>query len=105
MTQSFLPWWSILIAGFIAGVSVNNKPWYSWWGGFLGASLLWGIYAIYLNYLNHGILATKMGQLFGNLPSSVIILLTALVGGIYGGLGGVTGSNLRKLIYAPKQQV
>lgn len=104
VAQSFV-WWSIVPAGFLAGLLIHNKVWHCWWGGFLGAGLLWGIYAAYLNHLNQGILATKMGQLFGNLPPVALILVTALVGGIYGGMGAFTGGSLRKLFDTSKQQV
>lgn len=38
-----------------------------------------------------------MGRLFGNIPAFIFVVLTLLVGGIWGALGGGLGAELRKL--------
>lgn len=100
--RSLLPWWSIALGGAIAGVLMPRHLGRSFGGGFLGAALLWGGYAAILNASNDSLLAGKMGQLLGGLPAWALIIVTAVLGGIYGGLGGIVGSQLRRVFWAPK---
>ncbi len=93
LSQQFLPWWSLVIIAFIIGWLMGLKGWASFLSGFLAIFLLWGIYAFVLNQGNEGILATRMANL---LPLSgnpiLLILVTAAIGGLVGGLGAATGS-------------
>lgn len=96
--HQFLPWWSIaIIAGlmsFIFHLNVNI----SFWAGFLAAALLWGGYAALINAANGGILSARIGNLFGGVNGFILVVLTGIVGGIFGGLGALTGSLGRKLV-------
>lgn len=98
--QLFFPWWSIAILAALLGfvLKFENSLW-SYMAGFLGVALLWGIYAMYLDMGNAHILSTKMGNLFGKLSSSSMILLTALIGGIVGGFAAATGTLGKKLLH------
>lgn len=89
--QSFLPWWTIAVAAAIIGAIFKLNNLQSFLVGFLGIALLWGAYAAFLNNGNEGILAAKMGALFGGLSAVSLILVTALLGGIIGGFGALTG--------------
>jgi len=93
LSQQFLPWWSLVIVAFIVGWLMGLKGWVSFFSGFLAIFLLWGIYAFVLNQGNEGILATRMANLFplsGN--PLLLMLVTAAIGGLTGGLGAATGS-------------
>lgn len=90
--QSFLPWWSIMLVAGILTLFFQLSTTQRSLAGFLGVFLLWGSYAIYLNMLNSGILAEKMGMLFGGLGGMTLVLITAIVGGLFGGLGAMTAS-------------
>ena len=96
--QSFLPWWSIVLVAVIIGAAFKFSSLQSYLIGFLGVSLLWGIYATFLNNANDGILAEKIGVLFGDLGVTQLIIVTALLGGIIGGLGALTGKLGRGLL-------
>jgi hypothetical protein len=90
--QQLLPWYSIALAGFLAAFLA--KP--SWGGtafamGFLGGALLWGTYSAYLNGQNDGLLAMRLGVTLGGLTPNMMIAVTALLGGIYAGLGAICG--------------
>jgi hypothetical protein len=92
----YLPWWSISVACFIVAVLVVQKPWLAFLSGFLGLLLLWGGLSIWISHNNHHILALKMSQIIAKKESpALLILLTALIGAIVGGLGALTGSFLR----------
>ncbi len=96
--QMISPWWILLpIVALVTG-GMDLKPWKGFIAGFIGVALLWGVYAIVLNTSNDGILAERIGKLFGGISPMLLILITALLGGIVGGLSGLTGSYGRKLL-------
>lgn len=94
----FLPWWIIMVvAGLVGFLFKFQNSLSSYLAGFLAVSLLWGGYAGYLDSANMGILSTKMGKLFGDIPGTQLVYLTGLLGGILGGLSAMTGTLGRKL--------
>lgn len=92
-----LPWWGIAIAGLIAGVSVPQKPFHSWLGGFFGTAILWSLLAWWIDKENAGILSARMAQVLPfNANTGLMLAVTAFVGGLVGGFGALTGAFLRK---------
>ena len=81
----------------MVGLWIKLNGWQSFIYGFIGAALIWGIYATILNSGNGGILASRVGNLFGGMNGITLILVTAIVSGIMGGLGAMTGSLGRQL--------
>ncbi|MBL7790967.1 MAG: hypothetical protein JNK77_01490 [Saprospiraceae bacterium] len=98
LLQLVLPWWGIALAGAIAGAIGTRNLLSAFLAGLLGAALLWGGYAAYLNDLNQGLLAEKMGILLKGVGANGMLILTAIVGGIYGGLGALLGCWARRLL-------
>jgi hypothetical protein len=96
--QLMLPWWIMPIAAAVLALGFNLKAWPAFWGGFLAAALLWGGYAAYINWLNDGIMAGRMGQLLGGLSAPLMVVVTAAFGGLFSGLGGLLGSLGRNLL-------
>ncbi|MEN0002633.1 MAG: hypothetical protein AAF798_00770 [Bacteroidota bacterium] len=92
----FLPWWSVALFAALLSLFVKLSPALAFVAGFLGAALLWGGYAYYLDFLNEGILSARMGILFGGIPGSALPLVTAVFGGLVAGLGALTGSLIVK---------
>lgn len=89
------PWWSMaIIAGLVAAVIHPNGP-QSFFSGFLGIGLAWGISAFMINSQNDSILASQLGDLFGGVGPIALILITAIVGSLLGGFGALTGSLAR----------
>ena len=92
----YLPWWSIAIAALLIGLIIPQRAGRAFLGGFLGIFLLWAIYSFSKDIPNDGILSAKVAQLLPLGGSSILlILVTALIGGLVGGFGGMTGSFLR----------
>jgi len=90
--QQFLPWYSIALAGLLAAFLMKPSSWGTAFAmGLLGGALLWGGYSAYLNEQNDGLLAMRFGITLGGLTPTVMILVTALLGGIYAGLGAACG--------------
>lgn len=98
LLHQFLPWYAMAIAGLLFGVfapvaSAGKAFAY----GLLAGAIVWGFYSGFLNYQNESILATRIGNMFGGLTAWTMVIITALLGGIYGGLGSVTGYWGRRL--------
>jgi cell division protein FtsX len=93
----YLPWWSVAIAAFIVIAFINQRSWKAFLTGFTGVFLLWGVLAWYISSRNEHLLAHKVSIVMiqsDNVP--LLIILTALIGGVIGGLGALTGSYLKK---------
>jgi hypothetical protein len=89
-------WWIIAVAAFIVALLVHQKAWKAFLAGFLGIFILWGILAEWIDIKNEGNLSGKIGELLsvGNYPF-VIVLASALIGGLVGGFAAMSGSYLR----------
>lgn len=98
LAQLFLPWWIFGPIAFLVAAFVFPGSWTSFFSGFLGIALLWGISAGIINSANEGILASKMGELFGGLSPILLILITATIGGLLGGMSALTGRLGRALL-------
>ena len=95
----YLPFWSAGLIAFGVAVLLYQKPGMAYLAGFLGIFLLWGALAWFIDTQNNSILSARMAALFSlGGSSSLLILVTALVGGIIGGLSALSGSFLRKYI-------
>ncbi|HJU45528.1 MAG TPA: hypothetical protein VJ647_02040 [Chitinophagaceae bacterium] len=93
----YLPWWSVAIAAFVVTAFISQRSGRAFLAGFAGVFLLWGALAWYTSSRNEHILAHKVSVMIiqtDNVP--LLVLATALIGGIIGGLGALTGSLLTK---------
>ncbi len=93
--QTFLPWWSIAIAGFVSGIVFTQKPANAFINGFSGIFALWAAVSLYIYFVNQGLLAEKLADLFSLPHGLLVVLMTALIGGICGGLSAITGNFFR----------
>ncbi len=96
----WLPWWSIALAAFIAAILVPQQPGRSFIGGFAGIFILWGFLAWWIDFSNKSILSQKIAQILplgGSVTS--LILSTALVGALVGGLAAATACYGRRLFF------
>ncbi len=98
--QLFLPWWSMVILTFIVGYSIEQKSYLAFFTGFIAVFILWAGYAYFLSSANDHLLAGKVAELMKALTggkTSMLFLITGLLGGVAGGLGCLTGSLTAKL--------
>ena len=98
IAEHFLPWWAIGICAAIIAMGLNLNKITAFLGGFTSISLLWMITATSIDVHTNSILSTKIAPLLGFKSSTLLILLTGLVGGIVGGLGALSGQQLRALL-------
>jgi len=94
LAQLYFPWWAISIVCFLIGGIAGMKGFGSFLSGFLAIALLWGGYAFYLDMETTGILSARMAEIpsVEGLNGQMLILVTAVVGGLVGGMATLTGS-------------
>ena len=88
----WLPWWSLAAVAFVCRALAGLRPASSLLAGLLAGFLLWGAYAGWIDLQNEGVLSVRVGRLFGGLSSSLLVLVTALFGGLLAGLGAWTAA-------------
>lgn len=98
LSATYLPWWGACIIAFMVSFVLQQKEGTSFLAGFVGLVLCWGISALMINITNEGILAGKMGQLFGGLSAGLLVLITAVLGGLLGGLASWSGRLARDFV-------
>lgn len=90
--ELFLPWYFIAIAAFLGGWLLKSKA--NFLAGFLAIAILWTVKAMLTQAVDTNDLATRVAAIF-TLPNKYLLyLVMALIGGIVGGLGCMTGSFL-----------
>jgi hypothetical protein len=96
LTGRFLPWWSIALVCFVVALLIPQSTGRSFGAGFLGIFVMWGLLASWIDVQNNHILSQKIAQLLPLGGSSImLILVTALIGALVGGLAALSGSSLR----------
>jgi hypothetical protein len=92
-----MPWWSVVVASFLISLILSSKGLSSFFSGFLGVGILWFYLAWRIDSTTGSILTDKVAAIF-TLPNSfLLILVTAVIGGIAGGFGALAGSHLRSI--------
>lgn len=111
----YLPWQALVVIAFAVGALMAKKkkrrifskpPPRAWTfaSGFLAGCILWGGAALWIDAQNMSILSEKVAAIFLQIQpeagygSQVLILITALLGGLLGGFGMMTGHFLGKAI-------
>ncbi len=93
----FFPWWTIAISSFIVAIVVKQNPLFSFLTGFIALFFTWGIHAFIIDAKNDHLLSAKVAGILKLGESSLpIVLLTAVIGGLVGGLGALSASYLYK---------
>jgi hypothetical protein len=92
-----MPWWVCAATSFVLALFIRQESSSAFWTGFWAIFLLWGAYAFWIDYYTNSLLTAKIIQLF-KIPSTfLMVLLTALVGGLAGGFSSLSGSYLRRI--------
>ncbi len=93
----YLEWWSIAIVAFMVAALIPQSPGKSFLTGFLAIFLLWGVLSFWISNANDHILAYKVSLLILKIDNPyLLMLITALIGGIVGGLAAITASFVKK---------
>jgi hypothetical protein len=95
----YLPWWSIAIAAFAIAILIRQKPLWAFLSGFIALLLLWGLMSLIMSSNNNHILAGRMAMVILKSASPLmLILLTAMIGALIGGLAALSGNLVRRLL-------
>ncbi len=93
----FLPWWVAAVFAFLAAFTMGKTSVRCFWSGFAAVFTAWAVIALFKSTRNDNILADRVAHLF-QLPNwTWILLVTALVGGLVGGMAAFSGILLKKV--------
>ena len=94
----YLPWWSIAIAAFVSVLLIPLSSGRAFVAGFAGVFVLWLLLALWIDIKNQHILSRKIAEIFPLGGSSfAIILVSAVIGALVGGLSATSASFLRNI--------
>ena len=92
-----LPWWSFVVTNLMIAIALPIKPLQSFFAGALGVGALWAGLAFGIDMANNHILSSKVAHILPLGGSYIaLIIVTAFVGALLGGLASLTGSFVRK---------
>jgi hypothetical protein len=92
-----LPWWIIAVVAFGVALWKASSGGNAFLSGFLAIVLVWTVMAGFIHIHTEGILSNKIAALF-YLPSPLLlIIITAFIGGLVGGMAALSGFFVRKL--------
>jgi len=95
------PWWTVAPVAALAVLIFPVGAGRACLIGTSAGAMLWWLSALWLNISNGGMLAGKIGLLFQGLQGAQLLGLTALLGGLLGGFGALTGAYGRALFAPP----
>ncbi|TGE20497.1 hypothetical protein E5K00_21105 [Hymenobacter aquaticus] len=99
LAQVFLPWWSLVPVSLGVAFVLARHGGRAFLAGFAGVGLGWLLLAAWWTVQNDGLLAHRVAQLLplgGN--GWALVLLTAVLGGLAGGLAALAGAWLRQAV-------
>tara|TARA_R110000868_G_scaffold148199_1_gene369926 strand:- start:158 stop:520 length:363 start_codon:yes stop_codon:yes gene_type:complete len=97
--QTFFPWWSAVVVALLVEAILGKGDNTSFFSGFYGIAIPWIIISAYIDIKSESILTVRILELF-KLPqfSSVLIVLTGLIGGLVGGVSSMVGGWIKDAI-------
>lgn len=91
-----IPWWGFVVASFLIATFLPQVPAKAFGAGFIGMLLAWGILAWWIDWQNASLLAKQVASIFPLQGSAAaLLLITAVLGGLLGGMAGLAGSYIR----------
>ena len=100
------PWWSFAITTVAVFTAIPQHTGKSFLAGFVSIFILWLILALKIDFANEHLLSQKVASILplkGNY--ALLILVTAIVGGLVAGFSAITGSLLRKALVTKKKKI
>lgn len=96
-----MPWWGLAPIAFIVSWIFRLPGLGAFFSGLIAGALLWGSAAYFPDAANGSALSAKVGQIFQGISSSGLLYVTALIGGLLGGMGALTGQWARDMFSKP----
>ena len=89
-------WWSFAFVALLVALLVHQRAGKAFLAGFLGLFILWFVLIFWVDSSNGGILSGKIASLLPLGGSSwVLMVVTAIIGGLIAGFAAMSGSYLR----------
>tara|TARA_B100000963_G_scaffold346957_1_gene352768 strand:- start:1691 stop:2035 length:345 start_codon:yes stop_codon:yes gene_type:complete len=85
-----LPWWSAALPGLFFGHRMNVTPILAFGMGFFAVFLAWGAHALYIHVASAAVLSARISELFGLTQDWILIVITAVIGGLLSGFATLT---------------
>ncbi len=97
LAQLVLPWWSVAIVTFLVCLWRSQSAGQAFTYSFYGVALVWLGYALFIYAQAGGDFIGRMGELLFKVNNaSLPTLATAILGGLVGGLSGLSGFYIRQ---------
>jgi len=95
--QFFLPWWTLAIVAFAVCYWRSPGAGWAFWYGFVGVAIIWLMYAMLIQLRTDGVFVGRMSELLFKANMSFLpALATTVIGGLVGGLAGLSGFYVRQ---------
>lgn len=102
LAQFVLPWWSLAVVAFGVCYWRSPRAGQACLSGFAGVALVWLVYALLIHLRTDGIFTGRMSQLLFKVDNPTLpLLVTAVLGGLVGGLAGLSGYFVRRASEGP----
>lgn len=85
------PWWWPALVAYGVGFWFPKNASNAFAVGFLGTATSWLTWAAFFDFRNHQILSGRMASLFHLPTTAAVLAVTALIGGITGGIAAWAG--------------
>lgn len=93
----FLPWWSVVVLCFLLCTVISIPRFGGFWMSFLGVFVMYLAVSSYKNITNDHILGDVVASMFVMPSSWIVVLFGAILFALLSGMGGYTGSLLRRI--------
>lgn len=98
LAQFVFPWWSLALVAFAVCYWSSSSAGRAFWYGFAGVALVWLVYALIAQLKTDGVFIGRMSELLFKTNTTVLLVpVTAFLGGLVGGLAGVSGYFVRQV--------
>ena len=98
LLQLFAPWWVIALVPFLVNLLLPRSAAAAFWQSLLAVALVWLGYGFYLHLVSGGSMSNRIAEIF-TLPNGLVLLAIATIaGGLVGGLAGLSGYLIRKIL-------
>lgn len=99
ITGFITPWWLAAIIAFVTAVYAGKKPAQAFWSGFIAVFIVWIVLILFKTVPNNHVLADRVAILF-HLPHwTFLLIITALLGGLVGGMSALSGFLVRRAFW------
>ncbi len=91
-------WWWVMIVPFVFGTVRAKSGWFAFLIGMGSAGLLWLVSSIYYYFTGSAIVTYRITEMIGLGSPLVLIIITAGVAALAGGIACSTGFAIRNII-------